>query len=259
MSNYNRQFRENNNVSRKGNHKLDIDLRKIKMKRTKIKMKRMKMKMKTKMKTKTKMRVKMKKTRKRNKKGGIIEKVMIYKELIEAINIYDEKAEIVPVVSAVSLPSVPTARPSESPFEKLPLNDPEFGRSPINSQFPQSMSPLNFGGSKFPYGSPQAQNLLKLPFSYGMGATPCGINQGGTCNNLLGSPLAPPNFAGYLDFASFANVTPCNNMNNGYNITNALFGSGNASPIFPGGVCAAFQLQGLTGDSALSKQENKEN
>ena len=121
------------------------------------------------------------------------------------------------------------------------------------------MSPLSLGGLKFPYGSPNPQNFIKLPFSYGNVTTPCGINQGGTgCNNLIGSPLPSPNFAGYLDFTSFANVTPCNNMNNGYNLTNAPFGSGSASPAFPSSILQGYPFQGLTGDLLQVKPEEKD-
>jgi len=145
-------------------------------------------------------------------------------------------------------------------FDKLPLNDTEFGRSPLNSLYPsQLMSPLSLGGSKFNYGSPQG--LLKFPCPYGITPTPCAPNQpGSNCNKLLGSPLnCPPTFGAYMEFTSFAGVTPCNNSTNpNYNLPNSIFGSGNCSPCFPTNLCN-IQMQGLTSDNALCKSEDKDN
>ncbi len=144
-------------------------------------------------------------------------------------------------------------------FEKLPLCEPEpgkdlLGRSPIGSIFqPALMSPLNLGASKFGYGSPQAQSVVRFPYTGNPAAS--------SCNQILGSPLnCPPTFGAYIDFSSFSNVTPCNRTANGgnLNLPNSIFGSGNCSPCFPG-FSAAAATPAVNGADPLCKAEDKDN
>ncbi len=150
------------------------------------------------------------------------------------------------------------AIPAAEVFEKLPLGDPAF----VGSVYPpQVMSPMNLGTRMLPGNSP-----LKC----------CGAIQfvpavttpvAATANlpgKLVASPVnCPPGFGDYMNmsFASFANVTPCNNNVHGgaggFSSYNPLFGSGSTSPCFAANFA---QMQGLTSDNVLSKSaEDKDN
>eukprot|EP01022_Parablepharisma_sp_SALTPOND_P013704 TRINITY_DN1840_c0_g1_i1.p1 TRINITY_DN1840_c0_g1~~TRINITY_DN1840_c0_g1_i1.p1 ORF type:complete len:228 (-),score=1.15 TRINITY_DN1840_c0_g1_i1:73-756(-) len=177
------------------------------------------------------------------------------KEIVEEPikEVVEEQKELGATSSGVALPPTTmhqTAGTENIGFEKLPLGDSDLlkdgvGRSPLGSFFQsQLMSPLSLGGSKFIYGSPQAQGAMKFPFT-GAGAS--------NCNQILGSPLnCPPTFGAYIDFSSFSNVTPCNRAGN-LNLPNSIFGSGNCSPCFP-----AFSA-GAHGVDSLCKSDDKDN
>lgn len=83
------------------------------------------------------------------------------------------------------------------PFDKLPDPGREgIERSPMGSFF---TSPLDFANSKRPYGSPQMQNRI-ISLS--------GMNSS-RFNQIMGSP---PNPGTPIDFSSFINTNPYQNI-----------------------------------------------
>jgi len=154
----------------------------------------------------------------------------------------NEKTVDVPLPTSTQLAPVPSPSGNRNlnptmgtenipPFDKIPLLDADsgkdlLGRSPLNSAFhPQVMSPLGLTGCKIPFGSPNAQSVIRTPFMPGI------AGNASNCNAFIGSPMnIPHNFAGYAEFASFANVTPSNQITSQ---NSKLFGSGSTSPCFP--------------------------
>lgn len=123
--------------------------------------------------------------------------------------------------------------------ENIPLALCEGDKTPLEPFIPsQLVSPANFGASIFPYGSPQAQSTMMLPFT-GIGAD--------NCNQLIGSPLnCPLTFGSCMEYISMAS------RRNSENLANPIFTSGKYSPCFPTFSAAMYGI-----DSSSKCDDNK--